>query len=44
MARLFGTDGIRGIANEDMNVELALSIGGRWSRCCLRGGGAGPWW
>ncbi|NLW78475.1 MAG: phosphoglucosamine mutase [Ruminococcaceae bacterium] len=27
MARLFGTDGIRGIANEDMNVELALSIG-----------------
>ncbi|MGD9559977.1 MAG: phosphoglucosamine mutase [Oscillospiraceae bacterium] len=27
MARLFGTDGIRGIANEDINAELAMSIG-----------------
>lgn len=27
MARLFGTDGIRGIANEDITVELAMDIG-----------------
>lgn len=27
MARLFGTDGVRGIANEDMTAELAMSIG-----------------
>lgn len=27
MARLFGTDGVRGIANEVMTAELAMSIG-----------------
>ncbi|MDL2294843.1 phosphoglucosamine mutase [Ruminococcaceae bacterium OttesenSCG-928-D13] len=27
MARLFGTDGVRGLANEDMTAELAMSIG-----------------
>ncbi len=27
MARLFGTDGIRGIANKDLTCELALKIG-----------------
>lgn len=27
MARLFGTDGIRGIANRDLNCELAMKIG-----------------
>ncbi len=27
MGRLFGTDGIRGIANEDMTAEFAMSIG-----------------
>jgi phosphoglucosamine mutase len=27
MARLFGTDGIRGVANEAMTAELAMSIG-----------------
>ena len=27
MARLFGTDGIRGLANEDITAELAMSIG-----------------
>jgi phosphoglucosamine mutase len=26
MARLFGTDGVRGVANRDLTVELALSI------------------
>ena len=27
MARLFGTDGARGIANADLNCELAMNIG-----------------
>ncbi|MDL2325115.1 phosphoglucosamine mutase [Ruminococcaceae bacterium OttesenSCG-928-A16] len=27
MARLFGTDGIRGVANEDITAELAMNIG-----------------
>ena len=27
MSRLFGTDGIRGIANSDLSCELALSVG-----------------
>ncbi len=27
MARLFGTDGIRGIANEDITIELAMNVG-----------------
>ena len=26
MARLFGTDGVRGIANRDLTAELALSL------------------
>src|SRR5690606_28382999 len=26
MARLFGTDGVRGLANEDLTVELALGL------------------
>ena len=27
MGRLFGTDGVRGIAGEDMTCELAMNIG-----------------
>ena len=27
MGRLFGTNGIRGVVNQDMNCELALGIG-----------------
>lgn len=27
MGRLFGTDGIRGIANDDLTPELAFNIG-----------------
>ena len=27
MARLFGTDGVRGIANADLSCELALNLG-----------------
>ena len=28
MGRLFGTDGVRGIANEKLNIELAMRLGG----------------
>ena len=27
MARIFGTDGVRGIANKELTVELAMSLG-----------------
>ena len=27
MGRLFGTDGARGIANTELNVEIAMQIG-----------------
>ena len=27
MGRIFGTDGARGIANKELTVDLALSIG-----------------
>ncbi len=30
MGKLFGTNGIRGIVNQDMNCELALGIGMAW--------------
>jgi phosphomannomutase/phosphoglucomutase len=30
MTKLFGTNGIRGIVNEDMNCDLALNIGKAW--------------
>ena len=30
MTKLFGTNGIRGIVNEDMNCDLALGIGKAW--------------
>jgi len=30
MTKLFGTNGIRGVTNEDMNSELALGIGEAW--------------
>lgn len=30
MTRLFGTNGIRGVANQDMNNELAMGIGSAW--------------
>ena len=32
MAKLFGTDGIRGIVNEDLNAILALKIGSSVAR------------
>ncbi|PNX46414.1 MAG: phosphoglucosamine mutase [Thermoplasmata archaeon M9B1D] len=30
MTRLFGTNGIRGVVNQDMNCDLALNIGKAW--------------
>lgn len=30
MTKLFGTNGIRGVTNEDMNCDLALGIGKAW--------------
>ena len=27
MARLFGTDGVRGVANDELTVELAMKLG-----------------
>jgi len=30
MGKLFGTNGIRGVVNEDMNCDLALGIGKAW--------------
>lgn len=30
MTKLFGTNGIRGVVNEDMNCDLALNIGRAW--------------
>ena len=33
MGRLFGTDGVRGIANTELTCELAMSIGSASKRC-----------
>ena len=30
MTKLFGTNGIRGVVNKDMNCNLALEIGQAW--------------
>src|SRR6202165_353213 len=32
MARLFGTDGVRGVANQDLTAELALAVGSAAAR------------
>jgi len=40
MARLFGTDGIRGVANVDLKPTLAYSLGRATARELLRDGGA----
>ncbi len=41
MGKLFGTDGIRGVANRDLTPELAYKIG-RITASLLRGGRGGP--
>ncbi len=40
MPRLFGTDGIRGVANEDLTPELALAVGRAAGRVLAPEGGA----
>lgn len=37
MTKLFGTNGIRGVVNEDMNCELALGIGKAWGTYLKKG-------
>lgn len=39
MARLFGTDGVRGIANRDLSAELVMSLGRAGARLLSRAGG-----
>lgn len=41
MGRLFGTDGVRGVANTELTAELALALGSAAARR-LAGTGAGP--
>ncbi|WP_370333927.1 phosphoglucosamine mutase [Mycolicibacterium hippocampi] len=38
MARLFGTDGVRGVANQELTAELAMALGGAAARRLLRTG------
>jgi len=38
MARLFGTDGVRGLANRDVTAELALSLGAAAARVVTASG------
>lgn len=40
MAGMFGTDGVRGVANRDLTPELAFKLG-RAGACILAGSGAG---
>jgi len=39
MARLFGTDGVRGVANQDLTAELALALGSAAARRLTGPGG-----
>ncbi|KMO68981.1 phosphoglucosamine mutase [Mycolicibacterium obuense] len=41
MARLFGTDGVRGVANQDLTAELALALGAAAARRLTRAATAG---
>jgi phosphoglucosamine mutase len=41
MARLFGTDGVRGVANRDLTAELAVALGSAAARLLARSGSAG---
>ena len=38
MGRLFGTDGVRGVANRDLTAELALALGSAAARLGTYGG------
>ena len=37
MARMFGTDGVRGIANEELTPLLAMQLGSGGSVCSHQG-------
>ncbi|KUH94870.1 phosphoglucosamine mutase [Mycolicibacterium acapulense] len=39
MARLFGTDGVRGVANQDLTAELALALGSAAAQRLATAGG-----
>ena len=41
MSRLFGTDGVRGVANRDLTAELALALGSAAARRLCSTSGAG---
>src|ERR1700753_1068247 len=41
MGRLFGTDGIRGVANRELTAELALALGAAAARHLARSGAPG---
>ena len=47
MGRLFGTDGVRGVANRELTAELALALGAAAARRLAsvdrRTGDASPW-
>ncbi|AFM15875.1 phosphoglucosamine mutase [Mycolicibacterium chubuense NBB4] len=40
MARLFGTDGVRGVANQELTAELAMALGAAAARRLTRAGDA----
>lgn len=40
MARLFGTDGVRGVANQDLTAELAMALGAAAAQRLSRTGGS----
>ncbi|MGH3544145.1 MAG: phosphoglucosamine mutase, partial [Mycobacterium sp.] len=40
MGRLFGTDGVRGVANRELTAELALALGAAAARRLTSPGGA----
>ena len=39
MGRLFGTDGVRGVANQDLSAELAMAVSGAAARHLATVGG-----
>ena len=39
MGRLFGTDGVRGVANRDLTPELAFQLGRAAAHVLLKGNG-----
>ena len=42
MARLFGTDGVRGLANRQITAQLALELGEAAARALAQGGEGRP--